>query len=954
MKSDKKNYLIILLYGIILIAVMLGFNNLYGSSTDWISQHSVIPDYFRKIFYETGNLAPDLAINIGAGQNIFNYSYYGLLSPVILMSYFLPFLNMTTYIIIASILLYLASGILMYKFLKNNTSDNKLSLVLSLALITFSSITYQSHHHIMFVWYMPLLILALIGVDKYIKSNKSFILMISIFLIIMTNYYYSIPAIIAVLLYGVYKLFDKKEFNLKEFLIDVFKASIRIIVPILMAAIILIPTAYVIMNSGRLSDVSNSLIDLIYPNLKEVVYKSFSMGITAIFLLAPIGLIATKKKKKSEVFLGVSTLIITLIPIFMYALNGFLYIRGKVLIPFVVIYIIMLAMFIKNIKDKNINYKALGVGALILILFALFDNYKDDVLICFSIDVIISFILILLFNKYQKNYILYIPIILFLFVSSIINNTNEEYVSIDRYENINSSDVITLLDSINDHGYYRSINENFPLDTSNKYYNENYYSATLYSSNYNNNYWNFYNFGVGNNIVYRNLFVSAGTTNELFNNLMGIKYVLSNDNPGLGYEEVASSGDLNLYYNKLAFPLVYVTDNVGSSEVYESLEFPYNVDYMLNSPIVDGGYVDYESHIEQLDWKLDDNYTFKLDESTTYNYELPEVISNKYLIITFDMDYNEACSRGDTTITINGEVNKLTCRSWRYHNQNHTFEYVLSSNEDIRDLEIEISKGRFEISNINIYTMDYREINYEEIDDLNIDKGSSKITGKVEAENDSYVITSIPYDEGFSVMVDDEEVNAEIVNSAFVGFRVPAGIHNIEISYNSPGKLLGILVSIIGLLGLIAVCIYEKFQEKFDKLFKKYQEIIMYLIFGVLTTVISIVTYFIFTHTFLDAHNSLELQIANVLSWVISVLFAYVTNRIFVFASENKNILKEIVSFFSSRIVTLLIDMFLMFILVTCLHYNDAISKILVQIVVIIGNYILSKLIVFKKGSSSK
>ena len=55
MKSDKKNYLIIIIYGIILIAVMLGFNNLYGSSTDWISQHSVIPDYFRKIFYETGN-----------------------------------------------------------------------------------------------------------------------------------------------------------------------------------------------------------------------------------------------------------------------------------------------------------------------------------------------------------------------------------------------------------------------------------------------------------------------------------------------------------------------------------------------------------------------------------------------------------------------------------------------------------------------------------------------------------------------------------------------------------------------------------------------------------------------------------------------------------------------------------------------------------------------------------
>ena len=104
MKKDWKNYIVIVVYGLILIAVLLGFNNLYGSNTDWISQHSVIPDYFRKIFYETGNLVPDLAINIGAGQNIFNYSYYGLLSPVILVSYILPIIDMTTYIIIARII----------------------------------------------------------------------------------------------------------------------------------------------------------------------------------------------------------------------------------------------------------------------------------------------------------------------------------------------------------------------------------------------------------------------------------------------------------------------------------------------------------------------------------------------------------------------------------------------------------------------------------------------------------------------------------------------------------------------------------------------------------------------------------------------------------------------------------------------------------------------------------
>ena len=66
---------------------------------DWISQHSVIPDYFRKQFYETGNLFPEFAMNLGGGQNIYNYSYYGLYSPLFLLSYALPFVKMSTYVI---------------------------------------------------------------------------------------------------------------------------------------------------------------------------------------------------------------------------------------------------------------------------------------------------------------------------------------------------------------------------------------------------------------------------------------------------------------------------------------------------------------------------------------------------------------------------------------------------------------------------------------------------------------------------------------------------------------------------------------------------------------------------------------------------------------------------------------------------------------------------------------
>lgn len=137
--------------------------------------------------------------------------------------------------------------------------------------------------------------------------------------------------------------------------------------------------------------------------------------------------------------------------------------------------------------------------------------------------------------------------------------------------------------------------------------------------------------------------------------------------------------------------------------------------------------------------------------------------------------------------------------------------------------------------------------------------------------------------------------------------------------------------------------------KKIINLYKKYEEIINYLIIGVLTTIISLVTYYICVYTFLDPKDAIELQIANIISWIIAVLFAYITNRIFVFKSKSKEILKEITSFVSARILTLLIDMLIMFIMVTTLHMNDKISKLIVQVVVIVLNYIFSKLFVFKK-----
>ena len=136
------------------------------------------------------------------------------------------------------------------------------------------------------------------------------------------------------------------------------------------------------------------------------------------------------------------------------------------------------------------------------------------------------------------------------------------------------------------------------------------------------------------------------------------------------------------------------------------------------------------------------------------------------------------------------------------------------------------------------------------------------------------------------------------------------------------------------------------------QLYLKHKEVVNYLIFGVLTTLVNLIVKYLLLFTILDATNAFELQIAVILSWVIACLFAYITNRIWVFESKTKEIIKEIIKFFTARLTTLGLEMLIMFVFVTALRLNSDIWVIVwtlvSQILVILGNYILSKLVVFK------
>ena len=104
-KKIDKNYFLIFFFCLFLCFLIVPGGCLFGSNVDWVSQHIVYPDYFRKLFYKTGNLFPNFALSLGAGQNIYNFSYYGLFSPYILLSYLFPFVKMSIYLICLKLIL---------------------------------------------------------------------------------------------------------------------------------------------------------------------------------------------------------------------------------------------------------------------------------------------------------------------------------------------------------------------------------------------------------------------------------------------------------------------------------------------------------------------------------------------------------------------------------------------------------------------------------------------------------------------------------------------------------------------------------------------------------------------------------------------------------------------------------------------------------------------------------
>ena len=351
--------------------MFVGRYGIFGAKVDWLSQHSVLPDYFRQQFYATGKLFPEFAANLGGGQNIYHFAYYGLYSPLILPSYLLPFVKMSDYIMAVSITGLIASVLLFYYWLKSRKTDAGTAFILSLMFLLAGPMIGQYSGQIMFVDYMPFLCLALIGVDRYFEQEKSGLFTISVFLMIMTSFYFSIGGMLALVLYGLHRYFEQREecrVTVSTFLIDGLCFVRPMLLAVLMGSFFLVPTALAL-TGGRSKGQNISLASFIIPQItvERFAYSIYGIGLTT--LVITVLLTGLLYRKVYEKVLTYGCVIVLAIPVFAYLLNGGLYIRDKVFIPFLPLLCYLIGIYLEKCRKRELSFIAGIVPYIITAIF---------------------------------------------------------------------------------------------------------------------------------------------------------------------------------------------------------------------------------------------------------------------------------------------------------------------------------------------------------------------------------------------------------------------------------------------------------------------------------------------------------------------------------------------------------------------------------------------------------
>ena len=815
----------------------VGRHGIFGAKVDWLSQHSVLPDYFRQQFYATGKLFPEFAANLGGGQNIYHFAYYGLYSPLILPSYLLPFVKMSDYIMAVSITGLTASVLLFYYWLKSRKTDTGTAFILSLMFLLAGPMIGQYSGQIMFVDYMPFLCLALIGVDRYFEQEKSGLFTVSVFLMIMTSFYFSIGGMLSLVLYGLHRYFEQREGNrvtVRSFLRDGLCFVRSMILAVLMSGFFLVPTVLAL-TGGRSKEQNTSFASFFIPQItvERFAYSIYGIGLTT--LVITVLLTGLLYRKVYEKVLTYGCVIVLVIPVFAYLLNGGLYIRDKVFIPFLPLLCYLISIYLEKCRKRELSFIAGMIPYIITTIFVYMARNQFvskgigesiwKVLLAESILFLICYVLYCAIKRHYKEMkeilMLALPSVICLAVTmnTFYQMKPDRYVSRKLYRDVTGEQNRQAVKEAlkDDDGYYRT--EQMGSDDENaadlnRIWDVEQNITSIYSSAYNPDYQTFRQKIFGLEEPFRNGMMQSVSKNPVFQRMMGVRYIVS-DSDVPGYTLVKKCGTTGIYQNKDAAPVMYATDRVMTEEEYKKLAFPYNQTAFLEYAVVGEHTESSDQNImtayAPVSLKMANNRTTGGAEQKTMQQEGQKQI----LFLRFRVD--NAHPNKDVAVWINGIRNKLSAKDHVYYNENKIFTYAVPLKDGEDTISVTFGKGKYRLRHVQAYLgslPERSELLYKS--EIQVDKKQTEdnvIQGTIRVKKDGWFITSIPYDKHFKIYIDGKETEIQKVNTAFLGCKIESGNHELKIIYHAPGTT-GKVLSLIGIAGFVLVLVQEKRKQK--------------------------------------------------------------------------------------------------------------------------------------------
>lgn len=806
----------------LLIGLILPEGCFYGSTIDWYDQHVTLAETIRRTCIEEKTLAPAW-MTLGGGSNGFQFAYYGYFRPDIILGCLLPRVSMTLLIPVYALCSYLTAVLLMRYWLRLEGLSPFCAFFGSM-LFLLANCFFQTHRQIMFVNYLPFLLLALI----FLKKRRFALMSVSLTLIYLHSFYYAIACLAVIGWFAIGMLRKEADWAGKRKLL--VQGVTSVVLSIGMAMILLLPTFIAILEHKHSGEKATTLTDLVLPNVQNLLYSPYGMGLTVICLyLLLLGLMIREYRWQSALLLLGS-----LFGMAPYILNATLYARGKILVPFVPVVLLYCMKIFQKIRSGQVRWK---FWMFLVFAGVIVFQWGQAWFWWVLLDTGILFAAALVDTKLRKKQegngssetgretgiVRYLFLFIMPFLIYVRLAGGESWQGIPTVEAQEQNFTEEELQAICGNKLYRCNKLTDAKKECNALQFYGQQTTTMYSSVTNSAYQKFYYDLTKMPIQINNRTALLEERNPLFAQLMAERYVLTTENKiPYGYKIVAQQGKNVIAENPNVLPIAYTTSDCMSQTQFETLSDTQKMTALSRYTVVedktepvsvsdmeqisllalDSDEVECSNNVKVHALENGNGYRIKVTDKGTIRIPLDSAMQNGTLYFRFQVNNR---TEKPVVISANGRKNKMSGLDAPYPNENNCFSYMLKERGNDKYIMLRLSEGSYDITDVACYVFPGQLLTEKQVEAAELVsedqwETNSVLKCSVTASEDEYFVTSIPMQNGLKLYVDGKETKIETVNTAFVGAKITAGSHTVDLRFDPPGQKYGNMASLLSVV----------------------------------------------------------------------------------------------------------------------------------------------------------